>query len=142
MIRIEHGDIATAVEMAQLIPEFTEPAGATEYQKRLDGVPHLILIAFDGNKPVGFKVGYQKEDYFYSWMGAVLPTFRKRGIAKLLAEEQENWARTKGYKTLVFKTRNQHKSMLIFGIQNGFDIIGFTEKEATSANRILLKKVL
>jgi GNAT superfamily N-acetyltransferase len=142
MIEIKAGDIRTALMLSRQIPEFVEPAGEEEYHKRLDGKRHLILIALDRGKPVGFKAGYEKEDHFYSWMGGVLPEYRRKGIARKLAETQEAWARKAGYQKLVFKTRNQHKGMLVFALKNGFDIVGFTAKEKTSANRILLKKVL
>ncbi len=142
MIQIKSADISTVVKLSQQLPEFIDPAGKEEYSKRLNGVPHLILVAFDGKKPVGFKVGYQKENYFYSWMGGVLPGFRQKGIARKLANEQERWAKNNGFKKLVFKTRNQHKSMLVFALKNGFNIIGFSKKEKISANRILLEKVL
>lgn len=142
MVEIKVGNIQTAVMLSWKLPEFYEPAGEAEYHKRLNGKRHLILIAWDGEKPIGFKAGYEKEDYFYSWMGGVLPEYRKMGVAQELADVQENWARKNGFKTIVFKTRNQHKGMLVFALKNGFDIIGFTEKENIAANRILLKKVL
>jgi len=75
-------------------------------------------------------------------MGGVLPEFRGLGIAKILAEAQEKWAKKQGYKRLVFKTRNQHKGMLIFALKNNFNIIGFKEKESIETNRILLQKEL
>lgn len=142
MFEIKKGDISTVVELSRQLPEFVNPAGEDEYQRRLEGVRNLVLIAWDEKKPVAFKVGYEREDHFYSWMGGVLPEYRKKGLAKKLADVQEAWARKEGFETLIFKTRNQHKGMLIFALKNGFDIVGFSEKEETSANRILLKKVL
>ena len=139
---ISVSDIATAVAVSKRIPEFIHPPEAAEYEKRLNGVPHLILVAFDGDQPVGFKVGYQRERGFYSWMGCVLPTYRRRNIALRLAEEQEKWAREQGYKSVTFKTRNQHKNMLIFALKRGFNVVGFKEKGDVLTNRILLKKVL
>jgi predicted GNAT superfamily acetyltransferase len=108
----------------------------------MKGVTHLILVAYAGDLPVAFKVGYQQEDYFYSWLGGVLPDYRRRGLAKRLAVRQESWARAHAYTSITFKTRNQHKNMLIFALRNGFDIIGFREKETIAANRILLRKAL
>ncbi|KAA3631752.1 MAG: GNAT family N-acetyltransferase, partial [Bacteroidetes bacterium] len=91
MIEIKKGGITEAVELSRQLPEFIDPAGEDEYHKRLDGVRSLILIAWDGKKPVAFKVGYEKEDHFYSWMGGVLPEYRKKGLAKKLADVQEEW---------------------------------------------------
>ena len=34
--------------------------------------------------PIGFKVGYERDGYFYSWMGGVLSDYRKKGVAQNL----------------------------------------------------------
>ncbi len=139
---IKETDIDTVVALSQQIPEFVNPHKAEEYRKRLAGVPHLVLAAFKEDQPIGFKVGYEREGDFYSWMGGVLPGFRKIGIAQALADAQEIWAKKSGYPTITFKTRNSHKGMLIFALKNGFDIIGFEPKATTASHRILLRKQL
>ncbi|PHN05613.1 GNAT family N-acetyltransferase [Flavilitoribacter nigricans DSM 23189 = NBRC 102662] len=141
-ITIVESDIDTCVRLSQLIPEFVGPPAAGEYHRRMDGVPHLLLVAFDDTRPVGFKAGYQRDGYFYSWMGGIIPEYRQLGLAAALAKRQEEWARAAGYDSITFKTRNQHKAMLIFALKNGFDIIGFREKETIATNRILLRKAL
>lgn len=139
---ISVADIAAAVAISQRIPEFVNPPSVAEYKKRLDNVPHLILVAHDGKRPVAFKVGYEREGEFYSWMGGVLPSYRRRSVARRLAEAQEEWARKQGYKSVTFKTRNQHKNMLLFALKRGFNVVGFKEKGNVLTNRILLRKVL
>lgn len=139
---IKVSDIATAVAISNSIPEFIDPPSKEEYKRRLKDVPHLILVAFDQDRPVGFKVGYERNGAFYSWMGGVLPSYRRRSIARRLAEKQEAWALANGYKSVTFKTRNQHKNMLLFALRRGFNIIGFKEKGDVLTNRILLQKVL
>ena len=139
---INQGDIDTVVQLSSAIPEFLNPHGPEEYHRRLDGVPHLILVAYVAEQPVGFKVGYERDGFFYSWMGGILSKFRRNGIAKALADQQESWARANGYNSITFKTRNSHKGMLIFALKNGFDIVGFKEKETIATNRILLRKPL
>jgi len=90
----------------------------------------------------GFKVGYERDGYFYSWMGGVIPGFRRNGIALALAIEQENWARAQGYTSVTFKTRNIHKAMLSFSLNNGFNIIKVDPHEDVAQHRIWLKKML
>jgi len=141
-MNIEEGTIAEAVAISKEIPNFHQPPEAAAYEQRLSGVPHLILIAYDDNKAVGFKVGYERDGFFYSWMGGVLPSHRRLGIAQALSDRQEEWAKAQNYFSITFKTRNQHKAMLLFAIGNGFDIIGFEEKEDVSTNRIWLRKTL
>ena len=97
-ISIRKGEISVVVELSRNIPEFINPNDEREYNRRLTNVPHLILIAYVEEKPVGFKVGYERDESFYSWMGGVLPDFRRLRIAKLLATKQENWAKQNGYK--------------------------------------------
>jgi len=139
-IEIKKGTIKTIVQLSKEIDEFRDPHDELEYQKRLTNVPHLILVAYMDEKPVGFKVGYERSGQFYSWMGAVLKDYRRKGVAKALARQQESWARQQGYPSVTFKTRNRLKAMLTFGINNGFNIIGIEKKADINENRILLRK--
>jgi predicted GNAT superfamily acetyltransferase len=141
-LQIKVADIATAVAVSQRIPEFINPPKKAEYERRLSNVPHLILVAFDGEAPIGFKVGYERDGGFYSWMGGVVPSYRRQSIALKLAVTQEKWVREKGYKLITFKTRNQHRNMLLFALKRGFQIVGFKEKDDITTNRILLSKAL
>lgn len=142
-ILIREGHIAEAVALSLSIPEFITPHPVEEYQKRLEGVPSLIIVAEIAGKIVGFKVGYAMDkQLFYSWMGAVLPEFRQFGVAKALAIQQEEWARTQGFTCIQFKTRNRLKAMLQFALGNGFDIIGMEPRETVAEYRILLQKML
>jgi len=139
---IKKGTIETVVELSCQIAEFTDPYGINEYKKRLNNTAHLILIAYNDSSAIGFKVGYEREGYFYSWMGGVLSEFRNDGIAQRLANEQEAWAKQHNYPHITFKTRNRHSAMLQFALKNGFQIIGFEKRQDISENRILLRKLL
>ncbi len=139
-IQIRQGNIDEVVLLSKQIPEFEKPYEKTEYEKRLENTKHLILIAYYFEKPVGFKVGYQIEDYFYTWMGGVLPEFRNRNIAKKLAQKQEEWIKENGFAKIKLKTRNKHKSMLHFALSSGFKIVGFEPNENKEESRIILEK--
>lgn len=141
-LEIKEGTVKIVVALSRQIPELVNPYGEAEYCARLSEVAHLILLAFVDNQPVGFKVGYERAGGFYSWMGGVLPAYRRLGIAQALGDKQAQWAQQKGYPHLTFKTRNTHKAMLLFALKNGFDIIGFSERETVAENRILLRKKL
>ncbi len=145
MIEVREGTISEIVALSRKIPEFHNPYGEDDYLKRFNNIPHLILVAEENSKIIGFKCGYHKEpdsSRFYSWMGGVLPDNRKKGVAKVLLEAMEEWCRSEGFDILEFKTLNQHKSMLIFGIRNGFNITNVVQSPKDSRPRILLEKEL
>lgn len=141
---IREGSITEAVAIAKQIPEFVNPHPIAEYEKRLNGVKHLILIAYVDERLIGFKVGYEREQdgSFYSWMGGVLSQIRRSGVAWQLAIAQEEWAKKNGYTKIVFKTRNRLKAMLLFALKNGFHIIAVEARETVEENRITLIKYL
>jgi len=71
-----------------------------------------------------------------------LPDFRKKGIARALADDMETWLRARNYHTLRMKTHNQFRNMLLFAIGNNFQITGVEQRENIAENRILLEKKL
>ena len=143
-IQIQESDIPSIVRLSQQIPEFKNPYGEEEYQKRLNPVNHLILMAYVDGKAAGFKVGYDRfeDGSFYSWMGAVHPDFRRLKLGRKLADYQHDWAKSKGYKSIKMTTRNRLKAMLIFALSDGFMITGVREAENIDEMRIDLEKIL
>lgn len=126
------------------LPEFSHPIrSVSEIEKRLTNKSFKIGIAKIDNELIGFKIGYQQgESNIYSWLGGVLPQFRQNGVAAALAQHQEEWAKSLGFKTIRFKTRNKHIAMLRFSLKRGFKIVDFETKEDINENRIILEKVI
>jgi predicted GNAT superfamily acetyltransferase len=143
-INIRKGTIEEVIALSKKVPEFFQPYSEKTYEERLSDVPHLILIATVGNKPVGFKVGYRRygHDIFYSWIGGVLDEYRRKGIATKLAESQEVWAKTNGFVKVTFKTRNRLSKMIHFGLNRGFMIVDLIKKGEVKDYRIVMEKVL
>ena len=138
---IQTGTIDDAIKTSLSIPEFKNPYTEKEYLKRLENKVHLILIAKIDKQMAGFKVGYAKENHtFYSWLGGVLPKYRKKGIANALMEAQENWARKKHFQLIEIKTRNCFKAMLIFSLKQNYFIKDVEKKDNPEQNRIILQK--
>ena len=84
----------------------------------------LILAAeFDGEL-VGFKIGYNWDDYaFYSAKGGVLPHYRRCGIARKLMFEMMNMVDNDGFTRFLYHTfPNTNPGMLIMGLGLGFKI--------------------
>lgn len=133
-----------AFAVATAIPEFGNDAyDLEEYRKRLKP-PSLVLIAYQGSKAVGFKAGYQRGDphSFYSWMGGILPEYRRKGHATALADRQEQWAREHGFNRIWFKTRNRNRAMLHFALGRDFNITEVIAKPQVEDYRLILEKKL
>ena len=142
-IKIRRGTIEELVRVHNLIPEFIHKTEIEELNKRLNVKSALILLAEVEDKVVGFKAGYAtSKKVFYSWIGGVLPKYRRKGIAEKLLLEMEKILKKKRYKTLTYKTRNKYYPMIFFGAKNGFSIVNFEKKESVLENRIFFEKKL
>lgn len=129
--------------LAYLIKETLGEWDADWFHSRLRSHPrvHLLIASID-EKPVAFKLGYELDSSkFYSWLGAVIPTFRGLGIAADLIQAQHDWCRQQGYLRVQTKTKNRFKSMLILNIKFGFDVVGYHSSEE-GGSKIMLEKVL
>ncbi len=84
----------------------------------------LLLLAYLGDNPVGFKIGYKESRHtFYSAKGGVLKAFRRRGISRRLLDEMIVRIRHKGYRILAYDTfPNMHPGMTIMGLAEGFRV--------------------
>lgn len=126
-----------------MIPEM-RPAKSTEYYaNRIKSRPHLALAAYIDNQPAGFKLGYaENEQTFYSWLGGVVPTYRRMGVAKALIEAQEHWAINAGYTCINVKSMNRYPGMLRLLIGTGYMIEGYEANGEPMEAKILFSKAL
>ncbi|NHZ85754.1 MAG: GNAT family N-acetyltransferase, partial [Planctomycetia bacterium] len=137
-IIIKEGYLEDAIIVSQQIPEFDNTYSKGEYKNRLKGVKHLILTAYLNKRPVGFKIGYATptKRNFYSWMGGVLPEYRRLGIAAKLFEFQEQWIITTGFQRILIKTRNKHNAMIKLLLKQGFHQIGIVPYSPNKETRV------
>ncbi|MBH3003647.1 GNAT family N-acetyltransferase [Serratia nevei] len=125
----------------QRIPEFGNLHSLADLQRRIGTAPASLLIAEIDGQPAGFKLGYQqRETVFYSWLGGVLPAFRRHGVAQALLAEQERWAQ--GYRQLTVKTRNRFRAMLTMLLTHHYQIVQLEKKGEVADYRLLLEKNL
>ena len=143
MIHIRESLFHECVDLSFKIPEFNSPYKIEEYKKRCTG-KYLALIAEIDNQSVGFKIGYDRfnNGSFYSWMGGVLPKFRRMGVAYSLANFQEKWANKNGFSSIVLKTRQKHDGMIAFSLNRGFIITEETQIIPAEETRIWMEKSL
>ena len=141
---IHEDKLDDAFTVSTNIPEFDDPYEISEYSKRLNSTVHLILTAYDDHNPIAFKIGYHRhsDGSFYTWMGGVLPNYRRKGIANNLADHQEAWAKKKSYNSIKVQTRSKHNAMLTLLINRGFQITNRNEKISNSNTHIWMSKPL
>lgn len=83
------------------------------------------VIAVSSDHVVGFKIGFRrKPGHFYSWMGGVDSSFRRRGIASELMRVQHTWCRAHHYRSIRTTTKNRFREMLMLDLRHGYDVIG------------------
>ena len=143
MIHIREGAFQECVDLSSKIPEFNSPYKIEEYKKRCAG-KYLVLIAEIDNQSVGFKIGYDRfnNGSFYSWMGGVLPKFRRMGVAYSLANFQEKWAAKNEFSSILLKARQKHDGMIAFSLNRGFIITEETQLTPAEETRIWMQKLL
>lgn len=113
------------------------------FHKRLNEKENVCsLISFEQDIPVGFKIGYHyNKTTFYSWVGGVLPNYRGKGIAKKLAQLQEQWAKKNNYLTIRTKSMNRYKPMMILNLKNGFDIVSVYTNNSNQTKIVFEKNI-
>ena len=143
-IEITLGSIADVLLIDSQIPEFDlSISKQQEIKKRLSGAKHLILIASVDGEYAGYKLGYElSPQTFYSWLGAVVPQFRRQGIAKALLCYQESWAVESGYSAIEVKSMNRFPAMLQLLIANEYRIHGYQDAMEKDAGKVLFYKEL
>ena len=83
---------------------------------------------------------YDKET-FYSWIGGVLPEYRKTRVGTNLLKTLEKIVSTLGYKKLRTKSMNTFKPMMILNLKNGFDIVKFYTNSKGQSKIVFEKKL-
>ncbi|PYE30183.1 acetyltransferase (GNAT) family protein [Idiomarina fontislapidosi] len=136
-ITYTQGTVADIIEIDAAVPEFDNKNSKEKIEQRLAGKETLILVALEGAKKVGYKLGYALSDTeFYSWLGAVHPSYRGHGIAKQLLKQQEAWVKSKGFKSIRVKSMKKFPAMLQLLISQGYVICGYDDKGSPEASKI------
>ena len=143
-ITIRKGSFEEVLKIGNQIPEFSDPISIDDYRERIKDHLSLILVAYDKDIPVGFKIGYDRweDGSFYSWLGGVLPAYRNQGIARNLATMQENWVKLKGFNRVVIKTRNRFRAMIQFLLKTDYKLVKVEPQEDIRENRLIFEKTL
>ncbi|WP_420385386.1 GNAT family N-acetyltransferase [Roseivirga sp.] len=143
-MKITEGSFSEALEVLRGLPEFDPLLPTDHYLDRMTGRKKLIVVARVNDEPAGCKIAYDRfeDGTLYSWLGGVIPQYRKIGLARKMADFQEAWALDNGFSAIRFKTLNRHKAMLTFAINNGFQLFNVKPKDEIENYRIELIKDL
>ena len=88
---------------------------------RLKDKKYWIYVAEDKGKIIGFKIWYEDPSIkIYSWLGAVHPNYRRKGIATKLIRIQFDMAKKMGYEIVQVKTHDGHPEMISLLSKEGF----------------------
>lgn len=105
-------------------------------------VGSMLQLALVDSVVVGYKLGYRRNpEVFYSWLGGVLPPYRRRGIARELLRRQHAWCQSQGYRRVRTDTTNAFRAMLLLNVRAGFDVIG-TFHDTEHGLTIMLERAL
>ena len=134
----ETTDLSVIAKLETMIPEFDDPYALEKIQKRLENRKFLALVAKSAGEIVAYKVGYgETESRFYSWIGGVLPEYRRNGLATELLRYQEQWCREQGYREINVWTANRYQTMLIFLLNEQYEIYA-----VANDSKVLMRKLL
>lgn len=140
---VKEDELALVVEMLNNVPEFDDSIDLPLIMGRLNK-SSIVLVAEYAKKIIGCKIAYNRyyDGSIYSWLGGVLPVFRKQGVAHELQLEMERMAKRQFYNRICMKTRNKFPDMIRFAISHGYQITDFEKKEDNMESRIILSKTL
>lgn len=140
---IRSATIEEVLKVNVQIPEFDGSITASKLSTKLIDKVHLILVASHDEKTIAYKIGYEVSDTeFYSWLGGVIPKYRKKGVATKLREKQESWALNHGYSTISVKSMNRYRAMLQMLISYGYHISGYEDNGCIASSKIKFIKCL
>jgi len=140
-VRIRHASPEEAYSLLSRIPELRPMSPFDAFRERLVSAQALLLVAEADNNLAGCKVGYDVgEQEFYSWLGGVLPPYRRCGIAAILLREQERILAESGYRSVGVKSVRPASAMQLLLQKEGYACVGI--ETASRGDKLLFEKQL
>lgn len=90
---------------------------------------HYAIVAEEEGKPIGFitlapkELAYRTVKTIELDILAVLPDYRSKGIGSLLLNEVKEWAKGKGYTTMMVSSYSKNNRAIEFYQREGFETI-------------------
>jgi ribosomal protein S18 acetylase RimI-like enzyme len=94
----------------------------------LPPLDHVLVVEAGDGELVGFRAGYECDPgAFRCWLVAVLPEYRRRGLAKLMYDEQKVWLVAHGFREIRTYTRASNPAMLHILRSSGYEQVNGVE---------------
>lgn len=125
----------------EVFPE--SPWSAAQFREELSGVPRSrkYLVAHENGKIVGYAGIALAGDVADIHNIAVIPSYRKQGIASHLLDELEAWALDKGVAALMLEIREGNKEAQPLYEKRGYNVISRRDNYyATGIHALIMRK--
>jgi ribosomal protein S18 acetylase RimI-like enzyme len=118
------------VEWERLLSE--EEKSKHQALRKEFGFPNMIRLgAYEGNKLIGWTLGWQEGDStFYMANSGVLPEYRRKGIYQALVDRLICLLRDKGFQVIRSRHVATNSPVIIAKLRLGFVITGFELSDA------------
>lgn len=137
------GNLDEVWQLHHLIPELRPLESREVLLNRCGERDVLAFIAFWQEQPVGYKLGYGLScQVFYSWLGGVIPSCRRRGVALALMLAQEQTVRERGYQRIEVKTMAAFPGMIHLLKRRGYRLDGYETLGGKAHQKMLFSKDL
>ncbi len=116
------GDLADIVSIVRHVPEWEDPYGMmSEGVGHLPKLDHIVVVEV-GGVPAGFRAGYAcAPGAFRCFLAAVVPAFRRQGIARMMYDEQKVWLLERGFQEIRTYTRASNAAMMHILTLRGYE---------------------
>ncbi len=111
---------------ASVFAEDASPDWLSSLAWRLENMPDVTIFhAEEDGKPVGFKAGYASaHTRYYSWLGGIVPGFRRRGLARALMEAQHAWLLASRFNQVECHVDQDNTAMIELNVKSGMTVAG------------------
>lgn len=138
-------DLAVNQKIITMVQDRLAPLLLDQFVEKLKNRRNLLILTCeDEGQLLGFKVGFEQEDdssHFYSWIGAVARGYERLGIASELMRLQHDFAKSRGYKTVMTKSEHLYPEMIYLNLKSGFEIDRVDINEAGTRKIVFLKNL-
>lgn len=123
---------------------FRPPRDDEHFARRYLGRHNVVqMVARLQERPVGFALAFElKPRVLFLWFLGVLSAHRRQGVASQLADALHTWAKANDYEAVRCECFNRQRSMLLFALEQEYDVIGVRWDNDHGDNLVLLQKML